>query len=72
MIRQVLANMIDGMAKRIMIDTTSMAQAKSGTRFSDMPGARILKNVTIRQIETTSDDSSEKVISCAQTSARFP
>src|SRR4051812_4883970 len=72
MIRHVLPIITAGIANRIMIETTSIAQTNSGTRFSDMPGARILKNVTAMQIAATSDASSENVISCAHTSARFP
>ena len=36
-----------GMANSIMKDCTSIAQTNSGIRFSDMPGARCLKMVTI-------------------------
>ena len=56
----------------IMNDVTSIAQTKSGIRLSVMPGARILKMVTISSTAPTSAAISVKVIICAQTSTRLP
>src|SRR4051812_27682849 len=61
-----------GMAKMIMNPTTSCAQTNSGTRFSDMPGARILNVVTMMFTAATSAAISVKVTTCAQTSMRWP
>ena len=43
----VLAIITAGMAKMTMNDCTSMDQQNSGMRFSDIPGARILRMVAI-------------------------
>jgi hypothetical protein len=71
-IRQVLEIITAGIAKITMKLTTSMAHTNRGMRFSDMPGVRSLRIVQIRQVATTSADTSVNVISCAQTSARLP
>ena len=64
--------MIAGIAKMTMNDTISIDQTNSGIRFSDMPGVRILKMVQTRQVATIRPETSVKVMSCAQTSARLP
>jgi len=71
-IRQVLENITAGMAKMIISETTSIAQTKSGIRFSDMPGVRSFRTVQISEVAITSADTSVKVMSCAHTSARLP
>ena len=63
--------MIAGIANTTMNATTSEPQTNSGIRFSDMPGARNLKIVTISCTATASADTSVKVIIWAQMSARF-
>ena len=55
-----------------MNETTSIAQTNSGIRLSDMPGVRSLKMVVIRHGRDDQAETSVKVISCAQTSARLP
>ena len=72
MIRKVLASTTAGMAKITISEVTSMAQTKSGTRSSDMPGARIFRMVTASCTDTASPATSLKVIICAQTSGRLP
>ena len=67
-----LESITAGIAKRIMNETTSIDHANIGIRLSDIPGARSLKIVTINDVAITSDESSENVMSCAHTSARFP
>ena len=67
----VLATITAGMAKITMNDCTSIDQQNSGMRFSDIPGARILKIVAISSTATHSAEISVKVIICAQTSTRF-
>ena len=64
--------MTAGIAKMTMKDVTSCAHTNSGIRLIDIPGARILKVVTISCTATASDDTSVNVISCAQKSARLP
>ena len=59
------------MPKRIMNALTSIAQARSGSRASVIPGARILNTVPITAMAASNPESSLKVIICAQTSARF-
>ena len=61
-----------GMAKTIMNDTTSIDHTKSGMRLSDIPGARILKIVTMISTAATSAAISVNVTTCAQTSTRLP
>src|SRR5690242_3386575 len=68
----VLAVATAGMANRIMNDTTSCAQTKSGTRLSDIPGARILNVVTMMFTAAASAAISVNVTTCAQTSTRWP
>jgi hypothetical protein len=51
---------------------TSSAHTNNGIRFSDMPGARSLKIVTIRHTAAASPEVSVKLTSWAQTSARLP
>jgi hypothetical protein len=55
-----------------MKDWTSIAQTKSGIRLSVMPGARVLKIVTISSTAATSAATSVKVTVWAQTSTRLP
>ncbi len=68
----VLATMIAGMAKMTMNDVTTMPQTNTGTRFNDMPGARILKEVTMISTATAIAETSVNVIICAHTSDRLP
>jgi hypothetical protein len=56
---------IDGMAKMTIHAVTSMAHTKTGTRFSDIPGARNLKMVTISSEAAISAEISVPVISAA-------
>jgi len=67
-----LATMTAGIANITMKAVTSIAQTKSGIRLSDMPGARSLNTVVMRMIASSSADSSVKVTSWAQKSARLP
>src|SRR5690348_12634664 len=60
------------MAKMIMKDWTSIDQQNIGMRLSDMPGARILRIVTMSSTDTHSAEISVKVIICAQTSTPLP
>src|SRR5437868_11979183 len=60
------------MAKITMNDCTRMDQQKSGTLFSDIPGARILKIVTISSAATHIADTSVHVIIWHQKSIRLP
>src|SRR5689334_23938272 len=69
---RVLPVATDGMANTIMNDTTSCAQTNSGTRLSDMPGARILNTVTMMFTAATRAAISVNVTTCAQTSTRWP
>ena len=55
-----------------MKDVTSCAHTNSGMRLIDIPGARILKIVTISCTATAKAETSEKVIIWAQKSARLP
>src|SRR4051812_30179040 len=68
----VLAVATAGIAKMIMNETTSCAQTKSGMRFSDIPGARILNVVTMMFTAAVSAAISVKVTTCAHTSMRCP
>ena len=68
----VLAIATEGMANRIMNDTTRMDHTYSGMRLSDIPGARILRIVTIISIAATSAAISVNVTTCAHTSTRLP
>ncbi len=61
-----------GIATSTMNDMTTIAQTNSGTRLSDMPGARCLKTVTITSIAATIAAISVNVIICAQMSTRLP
>ena len=54
-----------GMAKRIMKEVTRVAQTKSGMRLSDMPGARVLRMVTMASTAATSAETSTKVMMVA-------
>ena len=72
MASMVLATMIAGMAKITMNAVTSIAHTKSGTRLSDMPGARSFSVVTTSSTAPTSAASSVKVIIWAHTSMRLP
>src|SRR5437868_5180949 len=72
MMSAVLAYMTDGIANMTMNDVISIDHAKSGMRFNVMPGARSLKIVVMRQIATTSAETSVNVMSCAQKSVRLP
>ncbi len=67
-----LASIIAGIANSTMNAVTTCAQTKIGTRLSDIPGARILRAVTMISTDTASAATSVKVISCAHTSARLP
>jgi hypothetical protein len=60
------------MAKRTMNDITTIAHTKSGTRLSDIPGARCLNVVTMISIAPTMAAISVKVTICAHTSTRLP
>ncbi len=51
----------DGMAKMTMKEVTSMAHTNTGIRFSDMPGARNLKMVTINSVAAISEEISVPV-----------
>ena len=51
--------------------TTTCPQTKMGMRFSDMPGARSLKTVTMISTATASAETSVNVISCAQKSGAY-
>ena len=64
--------MTAGMAKHTMKLVTSIAQTNSGILLSDMPGARCLKIVLMVLTAIASEDSSVKVIICAQKSTRLP
>ena len=66
------ASATDGIAKMIITDVTSIAQANSGIRAKVIPGARILRMVQTRTTAAASADTSVKVIICAQMSARLP
>src|SRR6185437_6822258 len=68
----VLPTATAGMAKTIMNATTSCAHTNSGTRFSDIPGARILNTVTMMFTAAHSAAISVNVTTCAQTSTRCP
>ena len=68
----VLAIITAGIAKMIMKDWTSIDQQNIGMRFSDIPGARILRIVTMSSTATHRAETSVKVIICAQTSTPFP
>ncbi len=72
MISVELATITAGMANSTMNWVTRIAQTKRGMRFSDMPGARILKMVVISATATSIAESSLKVTSCAQMSAPLP
>ena len=67
-----LAIMIAGIENTTMNDATSIDHTNRGMRLSDMPGARILNVVTMIAIAMISPDTSVKVMSCAQISARLP
>jgi hypothetical protein len=60
------------MANTIMNDTTSCAHTKSGMRFNDIPGARILNTVTMMFTAATSAAISVNVTTWAHTSTRWP
>ena len=60
------------MANSTMNDWISIAQTKSGIRLRVIPGARILKMVTISSTAAASAAISVNVIDCAQTSTRLP
>ena len=70
--RKVLSSMTAGMAKMTMKATMIIDQTKRGMRFSDIPGARILKAQTVISTATMSAENSVKVIICAHVSARLP
>jgi len=70
--RQVLDTITAGIAKRIIAETTTIDQTNSGMRFNDIPGVRSFRTVQKMHVATTSDDTSENVMSCAQTSGRLP
>src|SRR4051812_46481486 len=61
-----------GIAKRIMKETTSCAQTKSGMRSSDMPGARWQKTVAMMQVAPAIEPISTMVTICDQISTRWP
>jgi hypothetical protein len=64
--------MTAGMANMTMKLTMTIDQTKSGTRLSDIPGARILNAQTVISTATMSAENSVKVIICAHVSARLP
>lgn len=68
----VLPSITEGIAKTTMKDVTSIDQTKTGMRLTAMPGARCLNTVTMVLTAMQSDESSVKVIICAQTSTRLP
>ena len=61
---------IEGMAKMMQKEVTSIAHTNTGMRCSDMPGALNLNTVTMISTDTASAEISVKVISCAQKSER--
>src|SRR6185312_11199410 len=61
-----------GIAKMIMNATTSCAHTKSGMRFNDIPGERILNTVTMMFTAATIAAISVNVTTCAHTSMRWP
>src|SRR5882757_3485306 len=63
---------IEGMAKIMQKEVTSIAQTNIGMRCSDMPGALNLKTVTMISTDTASAEISVNVMSCAQKSERLP
>jgi hypothetical protein len=68
----VLASITAGIANTIMKDWTSIDQQNIGIRLSDMPGARILRIVTMSSTATHKAEISVKVTICAQTSTPLP
>src|SRR5215218_7797043 len=68
----VLAAATAGIAKMIMQAMTNADHTYSGTRSSDMPGARCLSTVAMMFTAETSAEISVNVTTCAQTSTRLP
>jgi hypothetical protein len=67
-----LAVAMNGIATSTMNDMMTMDHTNSGTRFSDIPGARCLKTVAMISIAATMAAISVNVIICAQMSTRLP
>ena len=57
--------MTAGIAKMTAKATTSSAHTNMGIRFSDIPGARMRKTVTMISTATAKAETSVKVMSCA-------
>ena len=72
MASMMLAVATNGMATSTMNDMMTIAHTNSGTRLSDMPGARCLNAVTMISTAATMAEISVNVIICAQMSTRLP
>lgn len=68
----VLESIIAGIAKTAMNDVTTSDQTNSGTRSSDMPGARCVKAVAMISTAVMKVLTSTSVTLCDQTSTRLP
>ena len=68
----VLHSVTAGIANRIMNDAISTDHTNSGTRLSDMPGARSLKTVAMTLTAPDMLPISTSVTICDQASTRLP